>query len=120
MRTSALLQPNNNRESTPRLHPQQPRLRNRRKQSNRPPRNNSSNRKRKQEPRTNRVSTPSNEHFLHAWTLADTRSSDSLGLSPGKRLTGPGIFLLLYKIPQCKPAIGFVEQSNFKRLDLRI
>ena len=86
----------------------------------RPLRNNSSNRKRKQEPRTNRVSTPSNEHFLHAWTLADTRSSDSLGLSPGKRLTGPGIFLLLYKIPQCKPAIGFVEQSNFKRLDLRI
>src|SRR5437763_12230526 len=86
----------------------------------RPLRNNSSNRKRKQEPRTNRVSTPSNEHFLHAWTLADTRSSDSLGLTPGKRLTAPGIFLLLYKIPQCKPAIGFVEQSNFKRLDLRI
>src|SRR2546429_622363 len=83
----------------------------------RPLRNNSSNRKRKQEPRTNRVSTPSNEHFLHAWTLANTRSSDSLGLSPGKRLTGPGIFLLLYKIPQCKPAIGFVEQSNFKRLE---
>src|SRR5207247_9416465 len=61
----------------------------------RPLRNNSSNRKRKQEPRTNRVSTPSNEHFLHAWTLADTRSSDSLGFSPGKRLTGPGLFVLL-------------------------
>src|SRR5207247_207282 len=96
MRTSALLQPNNNRESTPRLHPQQPRLRNRRKQSNR---------KANEEPHTNRVSTASYEHFLHAWTLADTLSSDSLGFSPGKRLTGPGIFVLLGS-PNANPQSG--------------
>src|SRR5437660_10821000 len=82
-----------------------------RSRQHRPLRNNSSNRKRKQETRTNRVSTRSNEHFLHAWTLAATRSSDSLGLSPGKRLTGPRMFLMLYKILLCNADISFIEQS---------
>src|SRR5215470_6627659 len=38
MRTSAMLQPNNNRESTPRPQRQHPRARNRKKRSSRPPR----------------------------------------------------------------------------------
>src|SRR5207249_9833469 len=78
----------------------------------RPLRNNSSNRKRKQEPRTNRVSTPSNEHFLHEWMLADTRSSDSLGLSSGKFLTVLVIFFLLYTIPLFKPLIWYIIHYN--------
>src|SRR5215469_1329582 len=53
-----------------------------------PRRNNNSSRKRRQTLRTNRVSTRSSGHFPLAWTLADTPSSDSLALSPGKRLTG--------------------------------
>jgi len=146
-----MLQPNNNRESTPRLQRQHPRPRNRKKRSSRPPRtmpnrqkegvlgvlpgvlpevppsgqsltikrakeqaleplqelwsvaqnkgkptkrpssrqhrplrNNNNSRKRKHRPRTNRVSTPSSEHSLLAWTRANTRSSDSLRLSSGK------------------------------------
>src|SRR5215472_4737488 len=154
MRTSAMLQPNNNRESTPRPQRQHPRARNRKKRSSRPPRtmpnrqeegvpgvlpgalpevppsgqlltikrakeqalgppqelwlvaqnkdkptkrpssrqhrplrNNNSSRKRKHRPHTNRVSTPSSEHSLLAWTRADTRSSDSLRLSSSKAST---------------------------------
>src|SRR5437016_13258246 len=72
----------------------------------RPLRNNSSNRKRKQEPRTNRVSTPSNEHFLHAWTLADTRSSDSLGLIPVNASPDPAFFSYYIRSPNANPQSG--------------
>src|SRR5215472_12287288 len=73
-----------------------------------PRRNNSSSRKRKQTPHTNRVSTRSSGHFPLAWTLADTPSSDSPGLSPDKRLTGRQL------------NSGSFRLSNFKRFDLRI
>jgi hypothetical protein len=39
----------------------------------------------KSRPPTNRVSTPSSEHSLLAWTLADTPLSDNLPLGPDER-----------------------------------